>query len=397
MNSVLIELLMVIFTLQGSYLTNTSLASQEMAQSTSSNLLTAEVNYNLTSLAYTFDDPRNEIENFDANNSMHSEHQLPFVFDVEAPIKTIMSFCPNTQSCQHENITQTSLTDDACCIPCHCSDRCFVAGNCCIDKEVGSHGLGSSFNVLEETCVNTFISSNISKSFSYLLFQGCPENVDYEMQKKCLHPDVFQLDEMMPAFSRMTNRHYRNMFCAKCNNDSGNAVLWQTLIRCYSDSSSSGLPILSDNFSVSALISTNPSCALFWDPPLNVKKVDRCLSEEIIVSDCNKPILETLCKQYYAPVKGGGIIYRNLFCMECAHPSDLTDIYDFCTNRGSYFPQEKQFTSILSLNIDQTVDSESDDSEVKKCPLPKRYSDNLVSGVLTIVDSNCVVDSLKSV
>jgi hypothetical protein len=314
-----------------------------------------------------------------------------FSIDVEAPIRTMLSFCKTTHTCQHDTLKHGFEIGGKCCLPCDCSERCYVAGNCCLDMTNGSrylHNQDSPLSTTEETCANIVVSGAgyNSKTYinsSYMLIQNCNDDVEYQWREKCLRPNVFDLEEMIPVFSQRTNRHYRNVFCSKCNNDSQNLVLWQTQLICnQAIASSYGLPKLSDveNFSILDFISINPNCSLIWTPPTNVGKADRCFLEENTVSDCNNPSLDNLCKQYYAPVESGNVIYRNVFCMECANPSGLKGDYLECLDM-IYEISEVPFTSILSLNIDQQVPSKTSISEVNICDFPKKYNNELVSCV----------------
>lgn len=305
-----------------------------------------------------------------------------FSFDVETPVQTMLSFCSFTQSCRKENATKEPEIGNACCLPCDCSDRCYATGTCCVEMTKGSdHYYHQQPTVREESCVSTFIPGTEKKSqiFGYLLFQKCDDNVDYQTKIKCLHPNVSEVNEMIPVFSRKTNRHYRNIYCAKCYKDSINVIFWQTHLSCNSSELlSSGFPKLSSTFSISEFISTNPSCVILWKPPSNVKKVDSCFFGQHVVSVCNKPMLDILCKRYYAPVQLGDIIYKNVFCMECDNPSNLTGVYTKCRPQPSEIPYVP-FTSLLSLDMGHMNALKSGTSEKDICPFPKIYSTVFVS------------------
>ena len=316
----------------------------------------------------------------------------PYVFDIDSPDTTIMKFCSSTQSCQKENSTDMDDVGGICCMECDCSDGCYATGTCCPEMTIGKpyrNDSDISFSETGKSCVTTFIRGSDFKRtrIGYMLFQKCDDTTDYQLQNKCLHPDVFQIEEMIPVFSRKTNRHYRNIYCAKCHNDSLNIIMWETIMTC---KSKSAFPKVSSAFTIPEFISNNPDCALSWYPSSNVKekKAESCLRGEDIVSDCNKPFLESLCNQYYAPVTGGDIIYRNVFCMECANPSNLTGHFTECSPDNILEPVPS-FLSMLSLNMDGKKASVSDSSAGRTCPSPKRYNGNLVS--LNISENDYIV------
>ena len=309
-----------------------------------------------------------------------------FLSRFEDPVQAMLEFCPFTQSCRKDNVTKEPEIGNKCCLPCDCSDRCYATGTCCTEMTNGSRHQqhpDASFSLTEESCVSTFISSSDNKihNSSYMLFVNCSDNRDYKLQNKCMHPDVMQIDEIIPVFSQKTNRHYRNIFCAKCNNDARYLVHWRTRLICNSSViMTSGFPKISDTFSVSEIISTNPGCSLLWDPPPE-SRVDHCFDEQNLISDCNNPFLDSLCKQYYAPVNDNGIFYRNIFCMECAIS---TEIEGQCNPFHFIFPVIS-FTSILSLNVEENTVSNTNTSETIACPFPKVYSNKLVSSSLKLL------------
>jgi hypothetical protein len=269
------------------------------------------------------------------------------------------------------------------------------------------HNQDSPLSTTEETCANIVVpgAGYNSKTYinsSYMLIQNCNDDVEYQLREKCLRPNVFDLEEMIPVFSQRTNRHYRNVFCSKCKNDSKNLEWWQTQMICnQAITSSYGFPKLFgvENFSILDFISTNPNCALIWTPPTNVGKADRCFLEENTVSDCNNPILDNLCKHYYAPVKSGNVIYRNVFCMECVIPSGLTGVYPECSSLIFGF-SEVPLISMLSLYVDQQVPSKTSISEVNGCDFPKKYNNELVSGAFLPLKwsyyLSCTLNSISS-
>lgn len=318
-----------------------------------------------------------------------------FYFDFEAPIKTMMSFCPSFTSCQKKNVAHITNIGNECCLPCDCSNRCYFTGTCCVEMSKGSRypppppppaHPRQPVSIVTEICVNSFITGSKFNSYPrYLLIQQCSDSTDYRMIRKCLDPKDFKLEEMTPVFSHKTNRHYRNVFCARCNNDTHKLVTWQTVLSCNSSHIlTTGFPQeMSSISSVLKFISTHPHCELVVEPPSNARKVERCFSEEgSIVSHCNNPFLDDLCKQYYAPVKAGNIIYRNVFCMECAYPSDLSGFYKICYPLHVDLPHPVR--SVLSLNIDQKKALIYRKPNYKICPYPKMFHDELVSSVLIL-------------
>ncbi|XP_053407918.1 uncharacterized protein LOC128559638 [Mercenaria mercenaria] len=183
------------------------------------------------------------------------------------------------------------------------------------------------------------------------------------------------MSEMSPVFSHNTDRHYRNIYCAQCNNDSWNVTGWQTRLQCKNESVTVPEFKISHDFSPSLMIAMNPNCVMLWRPSITEKKVAHCLTNSDIVSECNKPGLDSLCQKYYFPVKGGNKIFRNIFCMECLFPTNLTGKYPFCDRLGNDI-LNMNFILIMSMDgypneISQLV------TAVKKCSSGRKYNKEL--------------------
>ena len=98
------------------------------------------------------------------------------------------------------------------CPVCHCDSQCLTRGDCCPD-------------IWLNTCVDVMVlvasSSPLAKT-SFYVVNTCPHSTDNETAKKCHKDKMMTKDSLSintPVTSRVTEKHYRNEFCAMCNND----------------------------------------------------------------------------------------------------------------------------------------------------------------------------------
>lgn len=123
--------------------------------------------------------------------------------------------------------------------------------------------------------------------------------------------------ETVPVYSPETKYHYKNKFCALCN-DVQDTVPWPVKATCQAVLNYSKL-LTSEDFFLEAW--QNPSCGLFAVPPEG-SEARECSHDSRMVSECPAdwpdPSDVTYCQKYIHPVSvHGDTTYRNVFCAKC--------------------------------------------------------------------------------
>lgn len=286
------------------------------------------------------------------------------------------TFCPNSVYCPEESKPVT--LSNHCCIPCDCSSTCIDSGTCCLYKdhtktepkftttknqydiddenkarlyenrtktdELAESILSNSTvtskketniyenftegkNKLHETCIETFVGNDsvdieIKSTHSYMLIQSCPEDSDIDIgtRDKCIQSTETDMSDSVPFYSSRTKNNYRNIHCAKCNNDSLLGKQWDSYYTCPSEIStlplSRSIETVND---ISSILKRMDKCMVFWEPVTNTERY--CVNQDRLISTCEKKGLSSRCLQYYAPVRGRKGVYRNLHCLFCNEES----------------------------------------------------------------------------
>ncbi|XP_078700970.1 uncharacterized protein LOC144927428 [Branchiostoma floridae x Branchiostoma belcheri] len=207
---------------------------------------------------------------------------------------------------------------------CQCDEDCSFFGDCCKGFEFGSTTLDHHHHHLKWKCVPSF---STVRSLSYWMVADCPDQwTDDVIRDQCLKPvDPFNPSDLvywMPVIDTgfyPKTVHYRNIFCAICNNVSlTDVILWESEdnVKCF------GLLSLSSHTPRGSLeyinISNSGDCfgtnrlALNpnRDPTLNPR---RCLQADISSDTCDV----AACRSYSNPVTIGYGIYKNVHCALC--------------------------------------------------------------------------------
>ena len=170
-------------------------------------------------------------------------------------------FCPEQPVCKENNVIDLSneqiyeiamprgannsdIIQDfgLCCLPCSCDDdACAENNNCCLTKQAVALDKGRTpvNRTIQNDCIAATSKSYFDKTpmhFKYphyFMVTRCFSNRDnITLVTKCEKPDKDEVkaDEMIPVYSKATNRTYWNMYCAICNDDYVNLIHWHATI-----------------------------------------------------------------------------------------------------------------------------------------------------------------------
>ena len=213
---------------------------------------------------------------------------------------------------------------------CQCDDLCTAYGDCCYDYEhacVKDHGINntstSDYDSQIETknCWNKVMSRNMLKSESdlsciqpspfsewYLLRANCA--ISAPTSHLCVQPSSdSDLLSRIPVFGS-DNVHYRNVFCALCNDLTYNAIqFWNLTYKNCSD-------ITQKAYEDQTIASEKCNLELIFDSASgNMPRV--CANSFSSKCSDSRQILVDACKRYSAPITIDGILYKNPHCAEC--------------------------------------------------------------------------------
>jgi hypothetical protein len=242
--------------------------------------------------------------------------------DVAEALDIEKEFCPMT--CKGSNFTDENRPN-LCCIKCDCYQDCVASGTCCIDAQSEL----TPTNYIQENCVQTAIgdkrkTTGIVDIDAYMLIQFCKsegvQDISDDVITKCLQADEDKIEEMLPVYSYVTEKNYRNIFCAMCNDDYENAVPWESRITC--DIFLRALFIFPKIAESSVLLNIRHAEDCFLQIKPNNDKARECIDRNALISDCSltqfsNPELINLCSEMYSPVKGKMGIYKNVYCLQC--------------------------------------------------------------------------------
>lgn len=300
--------------------------------------------------------------------------------------EAVLDFCPYTLYCPvHGDQTNSAPRQNFCCIPCDCSESCYAAGTCCIDVPVQTFSANKTDHI-KENCVRTYVGNENVKSGlreinAYMLVQDCSvvnetRHADNDVIGKCLQPEENEINEILPVYSVKTGQHYRNLFCAACNNDENDTVPWEIEVTSYTFENA--MKTFVKVYRVGDLLKTirNESKLLVLFKPVN-NRAKHCFNE--IISECPNTIptsaFEDLCRKVYSPVRGGKAIYKNVFCLKC-NEMTYSGMTELMCEGVLLTASEKQFSTILGPAAYSYKSGLT--SQTENCPKELTYDKALV-------------------
>lgn len=216
---------------------------------------------------------------------------------------------------------------------CQCDDLCGAYGDCCTDSP--------RFDPVAQTrAAGAYRCARVDdRGAGAYTAARCPDAWPAgPVRDACERPARGQPDGMLgnPVTSRSTGRAYRNRFCAACNGDAADAVLWDTRLVCDG---------LSDKTDAAAVLATlryrradddgggrwtarpvpdgpeyecEPAAA---PPAMRVGGARPCLPDAVTACHPRWPHddIRSNCDAYTTVVYNDGRPYRNIHCAMCNH------------------------------------------------------------------------------
>ena len=199
----------------------------------------------------------------------------------------------------------------------------------------------SQYVPLEKTDYNT------DKAY-WMVTRCSPEYTDIDTQNKCENPGS-NIDSIIPVSDPLSLTHYRNIFCAYCNDVSRNVHLirWHLQIDSNQKLSLPNLNLLADT--------QEDRGNIFFIPPkyIQVPTCDSNLSYNI--STCNETGLwrrydsniESACNSFWDPFN---YTYKNYFCYVCNNDENLLpEPKDWMCNKIDIEKNTAEFSSFENL------------------------------------------------
>lgn len=284
----------------------------------------------------------------------------------------IESFCPTHSCTSYTRSGDNSSVTNHCCFPCSLN-TCNGGRTQCKSTGRKMEALGydtdietPTYNCVKTYCGNQHLSLSGDGYYGYLLLQSCPNNENQtkysETVRKCIIPNAYHLNELIPVYSRTTGVNYRNIYCAKCNNDYLDTIMWESKI--------TG----KDLFSIYITIALErnmkyvPTLFLQMKPP-STATAEPCADVSGLITECprhnGQKEYQNLChnSKIHNPVKGINGVYKNAYCLACNENLDSCFI-------NKYQGAEKQ-KSLMSVEVDTEVlaaaKSEETDHSLRPC------------------------------
>ncbi|XP_035826867.1 uncharacterized protein LOC101856522 isoform X2 [Aplysia californica] len=248
-------------------------------------------------------------------------------------------FCSSPRSCDGRMQLLCSF-----CEFCYCDDYCFVRGDCCLDKLLGTIGdqLVSEPVLQHEAsahfeCVDTMLAkTDYYQEFEMVqrMITSCPTyfDSDDDTKGKCENVDnlrddilsngtTFQnMTDNWPVASTTSSFFYKNRACAKCHGevvDDFNLVAWKIRMSC------KDMNLATSDLSPKEMLDIvigKETCTVFLAVPggFESKKCKLETQESTIYTKCNAtgkrtmldPVLWRACDSHFNS-------YRNIFCDLC--------------------------------------------------------------------------------
>ena len=217
------------------------------------------------------------------------------------------------------SFNSTDMAGFSCCASCSCDSLCERSGDCCPDKLIhfpgaGLYPVGGIFD-----CRSTSLKSypnygNVHRKF----ISKCDmEFQDTEIGYKCETSTSEELDILLPVSHKSTKEAYKNVFCAMCNYNAEETLLfWKINVTCQG---SGFIPTSMSN--VVTQIKALHDCNMIFEPPIGYDPpmCDRLISTCNVTGkwDMYDPLVEAGCAAYLSEFVFYADRYRNIFCYIC--------------------------------------------------------------------------------
>ncbi|XP_025200244.1 uncharacterized protein LOC112598108 [Melanaphis sacchari] len=208
---------------------------------------------------------------------------------------------------------------------CLCDDQCGEYGDCCTDS--------AHFDPVEQQSAAARYSCLLTDVLSgAYVVDRCPVAwTNARVRDACQAPDTDR-DGMLgnPVTSRTTGRAYRNRFCAACNNDAADPMLWDTRIVCdalvgvAAGAEQTVLDTLEYNATDGRWVvkydGNAYGCNLIVVPPARTR-TRPCLPNAVVTCHPRWPNdeIRSNCEAYTTVVYNGEQPYKNIHCAICNH------------------------------------------------------------------------------
>ena len=230
-------------------------------------------------------------------------------------------FFTSLQRMKHSHCTERAFSCRGSCtenppdldsITCACDPDCFLRRDCCYDvTKVCSHDRPAG---ILETCVPDLFG--VDRAITALVVSRCPDSATKLDTRLCRQKDDPENMRFYgaPVYSRETNQHYRNYYCAQCNG-AHNLHPWNVWYDC----------------NKTEQIVANNCTSIFYVPheiqPKTCKIKHFTLPSfdgSVVTKSERKGLAIERCQETYAPVTYNGTLYRNPYCM-FLHRAQLRD------------------------------------------------------------------------
>ena len=220
------------------------------------------------------------------------------------------------------------------CPICNCDLACIIYEDCCPDY----------FFPLNMSCIETNILQfnpyrDDKKAFS--MIHSCPAYSDEEMTKLCdFEGNIEEQLQNIPVTSTKTGLTYRNMHCAKCNNEIDKYIIqWTFETDCAQFADFNFL----SSYTEIIEYAKKQECNIYYSADKYDKVINYC--EDIVdhtVSSCNvsgtwkeyDEDIDFACQTYKNKYK----FFKNIFCYICNPPVTSGEIISNCNNSMSWQP-----------------------------------------------------------
>lgn len=283
--------------------------------------------------------------------------------------------CPFVDLCKYGHYLPQELLpifyEKSCCESCSCDiPRCLQYGSCCPDV------INNNLTFLQYprcTTLTTEPSWSLQKYYGVYAISDCSSN-DRELQKNCsqkYQDNLRSFYDILPCTSRLTSNVYRNKYCALCNGEQEqDLVFFQAQVAGGKDWS---FATLTESEVMKKALAEKDMLIDFV--PSDSQTVARC---KVLIDTCNVTgkwakydnLTERACRSYTSEIDG----YKNIFCMMCNGGSlneFLCPTYRFLDYRSYSFSGMWKLESMAGLNKDQL--STGNEHEDEHCSSSQLY------------------------
>lgn len=212
---------------------------------------------------------------------------------------------------------------------CLCDPSCGMYGDCCTDSQY--------FDAVEQqkAAAKYGCARTDGGGGSYVIVRCPAEWLDPRVRGLCETPGGVERDGMLgnPVTSRRTGLSYRNRFCAVCNGDTTDQIVWNTRLVCedLTEVAAGSEQAVLDTLRYSAdggdsghwvveYLNQPYGCQLAADPPSAVA-ARPCLPNAVVACHPTWPDddIRSNCEAYTMVVYNGARPYKNIHCAMCNH------------------------------------------------------------------------------